>query len=185
MPQLTFVLSVHRLQRVRKHVVGHGYPQELPVITRRAKVYAPKNTGVLYLLECLSEARKRPRRTQRHRHRLVPFDRSSAGRQVGPIPSQCTDAAWSPDGQWMYFTAMTASGVHIWRQRFPDGAPEQVTSGAVTEEGIHVAHDGRSFVTSIGTSQSTLWVHDSRGDRQITSEGYGFMPSISPDGTKL
>jgi len=117
--------------------------------------------------------------------RLAPFDGGSAGEPVGPVPSQCTDAAWSPDGTWMYFTAMTANGVHIWRQRFPDGAAEQVTFGASTEEGIHFAPDGRSFVTSIGTSQSTLWVHDSRGDRQITSEGYVFMPSLSPDGKKL
>jgi Tol biopolymer transport system component len=117
--------------------------------------------------------------------RLVPFDGGSTGKLAGPVPAQCTDAAWSPDGAWMYFTAMTANGVHIWRQRFPDGAPEQVTFGASTEEGIHFAPDGRSFVTSVGTSQSTLWVHDSRGDRQITSEGYVFMPSISADGRKL
>jgi Tol biopolymer transport system component len=117
--------------------------------------------------------------------RLVPFDGGSKGKPVGPGPAQCSDAAWSPDGTWMYFTAMTANGVHIWRQRFPDGAPEQVTFGASTEEGIHFAPDGRSFVTSVGTSQSTLWVHDSRGDRQITSEGYVFMPSISADGKKL
>ena len=77
------------------------------------------------------------------------------------------------------------SGVHTWRQRFPDGKPEQVTFGVTEEEGIHVAPDGRSFVTSIGTSQSTLWVHDSRGDRQITSEGYSYWPSISPDSKKL
>src|SRR4030095_9140909 len=43
--------------------------------------------------------------------RLVPFDGSSTGKTVGPIPSQCTDAAWTPDGKWMYFTAMTANGV--------------------------------------------------------------------------
>jgi Tol biopolymer transport system component len=85
----------------------------------------------------------------------------------------------------MYFTAMTASGVHIWRQRFPDGTPEQVTFGAGTEEGIHFAPDGRSFVTSVGTSQSSLWVHDSRGERQITSEGYSYMPSLSADAKKL
>ena len=117
--------------------------------------------------------------------RLAPFDGGSAGKPVGPVRSQCTDAAWSPEGTWMYFTAMTSNGVHIWRQRFPDGAPEQVTFGAGTEEGIHFAPDGRSFVTSVGTSQSTLWVHDSRGDRQITSEGYVFMPSLSADGKKL
>jgi Tol biopolymer transport system component/tRNA A-37 threonylcarbamoyl transferase component Bud32 len=117
--------------------------------------------------------------------RLVPFDGSSTGRLVGPAPAQCTDAAWSPDGEWMYFTATTVNGVHIWRQRFSGGAPEQLTFGVTTEEGIAFAPDGRSFLTSIGTSQSTVWVHDSRGDRQLTSEGYGFLPSISPDGTKL
>ncbi len=117
--------------------------------------------------------------------RLVPFDGSSSGRTVGPAPSQCTDAAWSPDGKWMYFSADTGSGSHIWRQRFPDGNPEQVTFGVTQEEGIEFAPDGRSFVTSIGISQSTVWVHDARGDRQMTSEGYAFLPSISPDGKKL
>jgi len=117
--------------------------------------------------------------------RLVPMDGRSPGKPVGPAPSQCTDAAWSPDGKWMYFTASTASGVHIWKQRFPDGTPEQVTFGVTQEEGIHFAPDGRSFVTSIGTSQSTVWIHDARGDRQVTSEGYSFRPSISPDGKKL
>ena len=117
--------------------------------------------------------------------RLVPFDRSSPGKLVGPSPAQCSDAGWSPDGAWMYFTAMTANGVHIWRQRFPDGSPEQVTFGAGTEEGTHFAPDGHSFVTSVGTSQSTLWVRDSRGERQVTSEGYSFMPSFSADGKKL
>src|SRR4029077_4669045 len=62
--------------------------------------------------------------------RLAPFDGSSKGKKIGPQPSQCTGAAWSPDGRWMYFSADTGAGSHIWRQRFPDGALEQVTSGA-------------------------------------------------------
>ena len=111
--------------------------------------------------------------------------REVARKPVGPMPAQCTDAAWSPDGAWMYFTAKTTDGIHIWRQRFPDGKPEQVTFGVATEEGIAFAPDGRSFITSIGASQSTVWVHDDRGERQLTSEGYGFLPSISPDGKKL
>ncbi len=97
--------------------------------------------------------------------RLVPFDGSSAGTRVGPQPAQCTDAAWSPDGKWMYMAANTGDGFHIWRQRFPNGKPEQVTSGATEEQGISFAPDGRSFVTSVGGSQSTLWVHDAKGDR--------------------
>jgi serine/threonine protein kinase/Tol biopolymer transport system component len=113
--------------------------------------------------------------------RMVPFDGSSSGRRVGPEPAQCTDAAWFPDGRWMYFAANTGGGYHIWRQRFPSGMPEQVTSSATEEQGISFAPDGRSFVTSVGESQSTLWVHDPQGERQITFEGYSYLPSFSAD----
>jgi eukaryotic-like serine/threonine-protein kinase len=117
--------------------------------------------------------------------RLAPYDGSSKGQKVGPRPAQCTSAAWSPDGKWMYFSADTGGGFHIWRQRFPDGTPEQITSGTTEEEGIELAPDGRSLVASIGTRQSTLWIHDSRGDRQVTSEAYTFLPIFSSDGKKL
>lgn len=117
--------------------------------------------------------------------RLVPFDGSSLGRQVGPSPSLCTDAAWAPDGKWMYFSANTGNGYHIWRQRYPDGLPEQVTSGATEEQGIAFAPDGRSFVTSVGETLSSIWIRDSRGERQITSQGYAFLPAFSSDGKRL
>jgi serine/threonine protein kinase/Tol biopolymer transport system component len=113
--------------------------------------------------------------------RLVPFDGRSPGRPVGPSPAQCTDAGWTPDGRWMYFSANTGDGFHIWRQRFPDGKPEQLTSGPAEEQGIAFAADGRSFVTSVGESRSTIWLRDGRGERQLTSQGYAFLPSLSPD----
>jgi len=115
--------------------------------------------------------------------RVAPFDGSAKGKKVGP--TGCSRAAWSPDGKFMYFSADTGSGSHIWRQRFPDGAPEQITSGTTEEEGVDVAPDGRSLVTSIGSYQDTIWVHDSRGDRQMTSEAFSFQPTISADGKKL
>jgi eukaryotic-like serine/threonine-protein kinase len=117
--------------------------------------------------------------------RVVPFDGSSAGRRAGPAPAQCTDAGWSPDGKWMYFAANTGGGYHIWRQRFPNGTPEQVTSGATEEQGISFFPDGKSFVTSVGESQSTLWVHDSERESQITFEGYSYLPSFSADLKRL
>jgi eukaryotic-like serine/threonine-protein kinase len=118
--------------------------------------------------------------------RLVPFDGSSLGKPVGPPGAACTSAAWSPDGRWMYFSSNAAGGrFHIWRQRFPRGQPEQVTSGPTEEEGITVAPDGRSFISSVGISQGTVWLHNSAGDQQISSEGSAEEPSFSADGKKL
>ena len=116
--------------------------------------------------------------------RLVPFDGTSAGRQVGPRAT-CTAAAWSPDGKWMYFGATVGSSSHLWRQKFPDGAPEQITFGPTGEEGIALAPDGRSLVTSVGTRRSALWIHDAGGERAISSEGYAVAPHLSRDGRRI
>ena len=116
--------------------------------------------------------------------RLVPFDGSSAGRQVGPRGT-CLSAAWSPDGRWMYFAAVVGGASHLWRQRFPDGAPEQITFGPLEEEGIAVAPDGRSLVTSIGMRRSAVWIHDAAGERAIVSEGHASAPRLSRDGTRV
>lgn len=117
--------------------------------------------------------------------RVAPFDGSSKGRKVGPQPAQCTAGAWSPDGRWLYMSADAGRGFHIWRQAFPDGVPEQVTSGPSEEEGLDVAPEGRSIVTSIGTRESTVWIHDGRGDRQVASDAFTFYPTFSADGAHL
>ena len=116
--------------------------------------------------------------------RLVPFDGSSAGHRVGP-QGTCVSAAWSPDGRWMYFAAMVGGSSHLWRQRFPDGAPEQITFGPLEEEGVALSPDGRSIVTSIGMRRSAVWIHDARGERAIVSEGYASAPRLSGDGTRV
>jgi eukaryotic-like serine/threonine-protein kinase len=121
------------------------------------------------------------------RCRLVPFDGSTTGTPVGPN-GFCTSAQWSPDGQWMYLTVNTGfEGSHVWRQRFPDGTPQQITpSGASEEEGIALMPDGKSFITASGTVQSEIWIHnDKTGDRPITSEGYALLPWLSPDRKKV
>jgi eukaryotic-like serine/threonine-protein kinase len=117
--------------------------------------------------------------------RLVPMEGNSPIKQVGPPGAQCTFAAWSPDGQWMYFSSDAGGAFHTWRQRFPDGEPEQITSGPTEEEGIAMAADGRSLLTAVSVRQSSVWVHDSRGDRQISVEGQALQPRFTPDGKKL
>jgi serine/threonine protein kinase len=112
--------------------------------------------------------------------RLVPSDGQNAGRRVGP-DGQCTSAAWSPDGEWMYFSSNSTGAFHLWRQRFPNGTPEQLTFGATEEEGIAPDPDGRSVLTSIGTRRQSIWIRDERGEREISREGYAFIPT-SPEG---
>src|SRR5207245_2288566 len=114
--------------------------------------------------------------------RLVPFDGSSAGKQVGPARGLCTAAAWSPDGRWMYFAAEVDAEYHLWRQRFPDGLAEQITSGLNQEWSVAADPDGRSLIAAAGNSQSTVWYHDESGDRPVSVEGYAYRPLVSPDG---
>ena len=126
--------------------------------------------------------------------RVIPLDGSSAGRQAGP-KGRCTSAAWSPDGKWMYLGVDVDGQHHLWRQAFPAGQPERITSGPTEEEGIAVAPDGLSLVTSIGILQGQVWIHDAHGDRQLSLEGhvpsglesgrYAAVPIFSRDGKSL
>ena len=126
--------------------------------------------------------------------RVVPLDGASAGRQVGPT-GKCTAAAWSPDGKWAYLGVEVDGNHHLWRQRFPDGPPEQITFGPTEEDGIAVAPDGGSLITSIGLHHTSLWIHDARGDRPLSSQGdvahaqstglAGSVPLFSRDGKQL
>ncbi|HWX91831.1 MAG TPA: WD40 repeat domain-containing serine/threonine protein kinase [Terriglobales bacterium] len=125
------------------------------------------------------------------RCRLIPFDGSAPGRQIGPADGICTSAAWSPDGAWMYLNTNSGRRFHVWRQRFPNGRIEQVTSGPTEEEGIAIDPDGKSFVTAVGLRRSSVWLHDQSGERMLTSEATAALAAprngspFSLDGKKL
>jgi DNA-binding winged helix-turn-helix (wHTH) protein/Tol biopolymer transport system component len=124
--------------------------------------------------------------------RLVSFNGGSSGRQVGP-EGACTAAGWSPDGRWMYFSVEVDGHRHLWRQRFPDGQPEQITFGANEEDGVAIFPDG-SLVTSVGFTESAVWIRDHTGERPVTStgttspsgiQGMASRPVFSADGRYL
>ena len=123
--------------------------------------------------------------------RLVPFDGSSAGRTVGPrapanhVGDQCTHAGWSPDGDWMFFSANAGDGFRLWRQRFPDGAVEQLTSGPTEQMGLAVSASGKSLLTSVVDRKQAVLLHDAKGDQQISVEGSATRPLLSGDGQKI
>jgi Tol biopolymer transport system component/predicted Ser/Thr protein kinase len=117
--------------------------------------------------------------------RVVPFNGSGTMQMVGPADATCTTGAWSPDGRWVYLSTNAGGQFHIWRQRFPKGEPEQVTSGLTEEEGIAMEKDGKSILTSVGTYDATMWIHDEKGEHQISSEGNASYGTFSADGKKL
>ena len=115
--------------------------------------------------------------------RVVPFDGSAPPRIVGPSAT-CLTGAWSPDGKFVYVTAET-DAYHIWRQAFPDGKPEQITLGPTSQVGVAVASDGKSAITAVGNDDSTIWLHDKDGDRQLSTNGSADSPLFSADGKTL
>jgi serine/threonine protein kinase len=117
--------------------------------------------------------------------RVVAFGGGAQERVVGPPDASCTAGAWSPDGKWIYLSSDKGGKFHIWRQRFPDGQPEQLTSGPTEEEGIAMAANGKSLLTSVGIVDSTIWIHDSKGDYQLSSERNAGGALFSSDGQKL
>jgi hypothetical protein len=165
----TPVFRIHRPRKSDVHRFLDGEPYRAP------HVYMPPETGMAHY-SYLSPDRKQVLVIEMADRwlpcRLVPFDGSSSGKRVGPAPSQCTNAAWSPDGKWMYFSAETGSGAHTWRQRFPDGTPEQVTFGVTREEGIETGG---------------LWVADlESGQRQRLLPDFQMRHyTISADGRRV
>jgi eukaryotic-like serine/threonine-protein kinase len=117
--------------------------------------------------------------------RLADFNGNGEAREVGPSEASCTTAAWSPDGKWMYMSSNKGGHYHIWRQRFGKTEAEQVTNGPTEEEGIAMERDGKSFLTSVGMTSASVWVHDGKEERQVSPEGTTFKSTLTGDGTKL
>ena len=117
--------------------------------------------------------------------RVVPFSGGGASYNVGLPDAPCTNAAWSADGKWIYLSLHGKDNFHIWRQRFPHGLVEQITSGATEEEGVALTPDGRYLITSVGLRQRTVSLHVANADRRVSLEGYAYQPSLSPDGKRL
>ena len=55
---------------------------------------------------------------------------------------------------------MPAGLYHIWRQRYPDGTPEQITVGPTEQEGTAITLDGQHLITSMGLHRAAVWLHD-------------------------
>jgi DNA-binding winged helix-turn-helix (wHTH) protein/Tol biopolymer transport system component len=157
--------------------------------SQHREVYLPSHERGMAHYSYLSPDRKtvlivEMDRTANWRCRLVPFDGSSPGSPVGPAGA-CLSAAWSPSGDWMYFSAQIGGHRHLWRQRFPDGQPQQITFGPTDEETVACTPDGHSLLTSLGREQGTIWLHAAGSERVLTTESHAFSPWLSPDADRV
>ena len=117
--------------------------------------------------------------------RLVPFDGSNPGQQVGPLKSACVDAIWTPDGHWMLMVANPGAGYQVYRQRFPDGPVAQLTFPPTEVNSLAISPDGSFLVASLGTRESTIVAHTASGEKEVSSEGYAHDSMFLPGRNKL
>ena len=158
--------------------------------SQHREIYLPSHERGMAHFSYLSPDRKSvlvaemDRTANFQRCRLVPFDGSSPGSLVGPAGT-CMSAAWSPSGDWMYFSVQAGAHWHLWRQRYPDGQPQQITFGPSEEQTVACAPDGRSLLTSLGREESTIWLHAAGSERILTTESYVYSPWLSSDAKRV
>jgi len=85
----------------------------------------------------------------------------------------------------MYFNVAVDGATHLWRERFPEGTPEQITTGPDEEEGLAVTADGKSLISSVGARTASVWIHDAAGERAVSAEGSASNPMLSSDGKRV
>jgi serine/threonine protein kinase/Tol biopolymer transport system component len=117
--------------------------------------------------------------------RVVPFQGGGESHVVGPPGSPCLAGAWSPDSKWVYVCAANGNESHVWRQKLMNGEPQQITFGPTSQVGIAMASDGKSFITAVGSRDTSVLLHDKDGDHAISSQGSASAPSFSADGKSL
>jgi TolB protein len=119
---------------------------------------------------------------------------TKGGEEALLIPS-ATDAEYSPDGRYVYFTSLRGGSQQVWRVRADGSGPEQVTTGAMINWSPHVSPDGKwlAFLSGLPNSREEVLVRVmSLADGEIRVMGslwhWGAMmeaPCWSPDCNRL
>ena len=94
---------------------------------------------------------------------------------------------WSPDGQYLTYTAERGDGNYdIYRIPASGGDEERLTTAPGLDDGPEYTPDGRSILfNSVRSGRMQLWRMDADGQNQqpLTDDGYNnWFPHVSPDG---
>jgi len=70
----------------------------------------------------------------------------------------------------MYLNTNSDHGFHVWRQRFPNGRIEQVTSGPTKRRESPLIQMASLLLPPSAYGEAVWWLHDQSGDHILTSE---------------
>ena len=75
---------------------------------------------------------------------------------------QDIDPIWSPSGRFVYFSSYRSGGLNLWRSEMradgtPEGAPQQVTTGAGQDLESALSPDGKRLAFSILKQNADIW----------------------------
>jgi len=90
---------------------------------------------------------------------------------------------WSPDSEYVYFTAATRGENHLFRVAASGGPVEQVTTGERRIQGLDIDRSFRRMAYTVGTfeSPSDIWTSDidGRNERRLTDVHREFLAEVA------
>ena len=93
------------------------------------------------------------------------------------------DARWSPDGQFIYFTAETGGEQHLFRTSVPAGIVEQITSGPRRLGGLTIDRAFRTIAYTVGVHEAPADVFaaniDGSGERRLSDVHAGITSTVA------
>jgi Tol biopolymer transport system component len=96
------------------------------------------------------------------------------------------EPAWSPDGNHIYFTCFSGGTQAIWRVHRDGGQLQRVTGGTERESHASFSGNGNRLVyAGDHTKRQIVLLERHSGTGTILPEGDCFMPSVSPDGSRI
>jgi dipeptidyl aminopeptidase/acylaminoacyl peptidase len=115
---------------------------------------------------------------------------------AGGAPRNLTEAwdnepgapLWSPDGRYIYFTAVIGGESHLFRVPTAGGAVEQVTRGPRRLNSLSIDRAFRRIAYTVGTHEAPSEVYvaniDGTGERKLTDVHGDFLAQVQPSRTE-